>query len=58
MKSIYHKVKRLTKINSKAQIVRGIITPEGTLLDDEDIERVIASNYQKLMGEPLFLRSD
>ena len=58
MKSIYHKVKRLTKINSKAQIVRGIITPEGTLLDDEDIERVIAAYYQKLMGEPLFLRSD
>ena len=41
--SFSKKVKRLSNIKSKTEKVRGIITPEGKFLDDENIDKVITS---------------
>jgi hypothetical protein len=58
MTQFYGLVKRLCKINTKSQPVRGIVTPDGVHLDEDKVEELIANNYQALMGEPLFTRSD
>jgi len=58
MRHFYSKVKQLTKINKKTQIVTGILTSDGAHLDEERVEMLIADNYANLMGKPLFQRSD
>ena len=58
MNEFYGLVKRLCKINTKSQPVRGIITSDGVHLEEDKIEKLIADNYQTLMGEPLFARTE
>ena len=58
MNEFYRLVKRVCKINTKSQPVRGIITSDGVHLDEDKVEELIANNYQTLMGEPLFARTE